>query len=293
MSSSNIKITAIAAAIVLLLAAAAGVLFFGRSSGGGNYEKRLEQAALYLENCDYDNAIAIYNGIISENSECAEAYAGLSEAYYKTERFEKSMEILERGMECTDEDPAVAEKLEELFPDAQYAEAEDDSFLGALDGSEFNLDDITTAVLETEVQSDTTTVPEESETEETSETTAPTEETTTPTTTTAAAPTVVTTTAAPAPVVTAAPAPIVTTARTTVAPVTTTTVTTTTAAPKKVTMRTLTSMTLDEAYSWCSKNNLVLTVIGSESNSSRIVSQSPAPDTVIEENSEVIVVLDE
>jgi hypothetical protein len=52
-------------------------------------------------------------------------------------------------------------------------------------------------------------------------------------------------------------------------------------------------MTLDEAYAWCSKNNVILNVVGTESDSAKILSQSPAPDSTVKENSSIIAVLAE
>lgn len=294
--STKIKTIAISAVIVLLLAAVAAVLFFGKDNSG-DYEKKLEAAALYLESCDYDNAIAIYNGIIAEDRTCAEAYAGLSEAYYAIDRADKAMEVLEKGVDNTDGDNIVMDKWNELFPDVQYAEGEEDYSVpvGALDGTELSIDGITTVASDTSDETEATETSEEI-TETTEATTEVTSETTVPTTTTAATTTV--TTAAP---VTTAAAPVWTnppvtttvprTTVTTTAPTTTTVVTTTTVL-RDVTIKDFTTMSLDEAYSWCSKNNIILTVIGDEADGSDILSQSPAPGSVVKENSEIIVVLD-
>ncbi len=297
--SMKIKTIAISAAIVLLLAAVAAVMFFGKDDSS-DYEKRLESAALYLENSDYDNAIAIYNGIIASDRTCAEAYAGLSEAYYAINRVDKAMEVLEKGLDNTDGDDIVMDKWDELFPDVKYAEGEEYDSVpeGALDGTELSIDGITTVASDTSDETETaetteeiteTTETTEATTEITSETTVPTTTTTVTTTTvTTAAP--VTTTAAPVwtnpPATTTVPR---TTAATT-APTTTATVTTTVL--RDVTIKDFTTMSLDEAYSWCSKNNIILTVIGDETGGDDIMSQSPAPGSVVKENSEIIVVLD-
>lgn len=303
----KLKTALITASIVLLLIAAVLVVFIGRKSE--NYEDRLIQAGVYLENRDYDNAIAIYNGIISENRSCAEAYAGLSEAYFAKSRTDKALEILEKGAANTDNDRIITDKRNELFPDMQYADIDydDDDYYAYDDyGDDFSEDADLTAETSapksdpeaesSETESEVTTVPEESESETTVTTTA---ETTVPTT---AATTVPTTTAAPVIVTTAPPAvttapPITTqaTTRATTTPttVTTTTVTTTTEALKDVSVPDLTRMTLDEAYAWCSKNNIILNVVGAENDSSKILSQSPAPNATVKENSSVIVVLEE
>lgn len=305
----KLKTALITASIVILLIAAVLVVFIGRKSE--NYEDRLIQAGVYLENRDYDNAIAIYNGIISENRSCAEAYAGLSEAYFAKSRTDKALEILEKGAANTDNDKIITDKRNELFPDMdmQYADIayDDDDYYTYDDyGDDFSEDADLTAETSapeaapeaesSETGSEVTTVSEQSESETTVTTTAA---TTVPTT---AATTVPTTTAAPVIVTTAPPvvttAPPVTTqvttrATTTPTTVTTTTVTTTTEALKDVSVPDLTRMTLDEAYAWCSKNNIILNVVGAENDSSKILSQSPAPNATVKENSSVIVVLEE
>lgn len=304
----KIKTTLIAASIIAMLTAAFGIIFIGRSSE--SYEDKLIQAGIYLESRDYDNAIAIYNKIISENRECAEAYAGLSDAYFAKNKTEKALEILEKGAERTDGDDIVIDKMSELFPDYQYADASDDDYEdsdwddedgddGLID--EFEEDTETTAETsapETETaepDEETTTAPQESETE--TETTVPTTAATTVPTTTAAP---VTTTAVPVivttapPAVTAPPATTQATTRaTTVQTTAATTTVTTTEALKDVSVPDLTRMTLDEAYAWCSKNNVILSVVGAESDSAEILSQSPAPDSTVKENSSIIVVLAE
>ena len=290
----KLKIAFMAASIFLMLLAAAMVIIVGRS--GGDYEEKLETAGIYLESRDYDNAIAIYNSIIAENSSCAEAYAGLSEAYFAKDRSDKAFEVLERGAKNTDRDKIIMNKMDELFPDGIYA-------ADASDENEDGFEDDDTAVTDVpqteepfEEISETeeitvTSVPEESETESETTTVPTTAATTAPTT----AATTVPTTAAPV-VVTTAP-PVVTTAATTPATtVQTTTVTTTvttTEMLRDVSVADLTLMSLDEAYAWCSKNNLILSVVGTESDSAEILSQSPAPNSVVKENSTVIAVLAE
>lgn len=289
----KMKIASIAASIFLMLAAAAAVIIVGRS--GDNYEEKLETAGIYLESRDYDNAIAIYNSIIAENSSCAEAYAGLSEAYFAKNRSDKAFEILERGARNTAQDEIIMDKIDELFPDGMYADASEETEDGFEDDNAAVTDvpqteDSFGEISDTE-EITVTTVPEESETESETTTVPTTAATTVPTTAATTAPT----TAAPV-VVTTAP-PVVTTAATTpAATVQTTTVTTTVTATemlRDVSVADLTRMSLDEAYAWCSKNNLILSVVGTEDDSAEILSQSPAPNSVVKENSTVIAVLAE
>lgn len=293
----KLKMILISASIVLMLAASLGVFIFGRNGAG--YEEKLEQAGIYLENRDYDNAIAIYNRIISENRTCAEAYVGLSEAYFAKNNTDKALEVLEKGARNTDNDDTIMDKKSELFPDLEYASVSDDGIVDDIADDEFD-DGFNDEAWDTEmiseiISSETEpTVTEELVTE--SETTASTTEATTvPTTVTTTVPT----TAAPVivttvpPVTTAPPVTQATTRATTTPTTVTTTTVTTTEELKDVFVADLTIMSLDEAYEWCSKNNVILNVVGTEKNSSKIVSQSPAPDSTVKENSSVIVVLDE
>lgn len=289
----KLKIALMAASIFLMLAIVVAVIVVGRS--GTDYEEKLETAGIYLESRDYDNAIAIYNSIIAENSSCAEAYVGLSEAYFAKNRLDKAFEILERGTRNTDQNKVIMDKMNELFPDGVYADASEENE----DGFEDDNADVTDVPQSEDFFEETseteeitvTTVPEESETESETTTVPTTAATTVPTT----AATTVPTTAAPV-VVTTAP-PVVTTAATTPATtVRTTTVTTTvttTEMLRDVSVTDLTLMSLDEAYAWCSKNNLILSVVGTEDDSAKILSQSPAPNSVVKENSTVIAVLAE
>lgn len=303
----KLKMAIMSAAVVLMLAAAAVIIFGGQNDT--DLDKQLERAGTYLVNSDYDNAIAIYNRIISADSSCAEAYAGLSEAYFAKNKANKAFDVLKKGAQNTGNDKIVTDKLNELFPDMEYAEA----LYGLEDGFEYNFDDgqedvpednaAVTDVTQTETSVTETTaaeVSDKSETEATSETVSETETTTSASTT--AAPVVTTAppvTTTPPPVVTTAP-PVTTTAppaATTTVPTTrattVTTTVTTTEALKDVSVTDLTLMSLDEAYAWCSKNNLILNVVGTEDGSSKILSQSPAPSAVVKENSTVIVILAE
>lgn len=307
----KIKMVLVAASIVAMLAAAFGIIVIGRSSK--DYGEKLELAGIYLEGRDYDNAIAIYNGIIAENRACTEAYVGLSEAYFSKKRTDKAMEILKKGADNADDEDIVLAKWDELFPDISYADAfeedyddyddYDDELWDDNGGLIDDIDEDTetaaaTSAAETEAsEPEETTVPQETESETETTTVPTTAETTVPTTTAApvvtTAATVIVTTAPP--VTTASPATTrATTAATTrVTTVQTTTAATTTEPLKDVSVRDLTQLTLDEAYAWCSKNNVILNVVGTESNSAEIISQSPAPDSTVKENSTIIVVLAE
>jgi len=281
--STKSKQILIFAAIVLVLALAAAVILFGRDDGG-NYEKELAEAEKYVDACDYDNAVAIYNRVISENYECAEAYAGLADSYFAKERSDKALEILQKGAENTDNSKIILDKMDELFPDLNYVESSDESEeTSEKTVSETYESEVTESETTSEISESITTETDSAAFSETvSETTEPESEAiTVPTTASTTVPTTVWTT-----ITTAPPATTSTAAPTTVP----TTIATTSSAETKellfVEVPDFTLMTIDEAYSWCSKNNLYLKVIGS---GEKPLSQSPAPGTSVEENSDIIV----
>lgn len=279
----------LAAAIILLLAAAVGVIIFDRDSSI-DFEKNLELAGEYLESSDYDNAIAIYNGLIAEDDSYSEAYVGLAEAYYTKGNTEKALKILEKGLEYSADEDIVIEKIKTLFPDYDFEDFgyDDDEYYAEVpDEIEF----------ETESENDDEVIASETETTDVAEETTVTETTAVPDTeeTTVTTTAEITTTAAPVvtTAVTTTTVPITTTAAsvtTTAAPSTTTEATTTTTTatikePEAVIVEDLTVMTVSEAEAWCRSNNLSIFIIGD----GEIISQSPAPGSIIEEFSEVIV----
>ncbi len=281
--STKSKQILIFAAIVLVLALVAAVILFGRDDSG-NYEKELAEAEKYFDACDYDNAVAIYNRVIAENYECAEAYAGLADSYFAKDRSDKALEILQKGAENTDNSEIILDKMDELFPDLNYAESSDESVeTSEKSYSETYETDFSKPEIASEISESVTTETASAAFSETVSEAAESESTVTTVPTTAA--TTIPTTAWTT-VTTAPPATAQTTAPTTIP---TTAAATTSEETKElifVEVPDFTLMTIDEAYSWCSKNNLYLKVIGS---GEKPLSQSPAPGTSVEENSDIIV----
>lgn len=276
--STNTKLTIIGAVIVMLIAAAGGVVFFTNTSG--SIETRLSDAEEFLDNGDYGSAIAIFNEIISEDASCANAYAGLSEAYYAEGMTDKALEILEEGAENTDNSIIIANMLEDMFPEL-YEEDVKEAEKAASETE-------TVSEPETETTAAAIETAEAAETTGTAETT----EATDISTATAPAATTATTTSAAAAQTTAASADTTAVPETTAASSeTTTTTAVTTEEPREFTMPDFTSMSLDDAYAWCSKHNIILNAKEGENNSGEILSQSPAPGSPVKENSEIIVIL--
>ena len=258
-------------AMTVVAAVACAVFVFGKDDSNVQSEKLLS-ALEYYEKCDYDNAIALYNAIISDDDTCAEAYLGLADAYWAKENTDKALQILEKGLDNTDNDESVLKKMKELFPNFS-AEAESEVTVTVSSAEQTEV-----TVTETEeTASETSELVTETETSVTTEATTVSEiQTVTEATTTSAAQTTT--------------APVQTTTNTTTAKTTTAETTTTTAEEKKpmVEVPDFTNMTYDEAYLWCSFNSLRIKGIGLDY-FDEIKSQSPAPGTLVEEDSVVIV----
>ena len=109
-------------AMVVIAAALAAVIIYGRNSASDDISVKISEAEAFYEALDYDKAIAAYNDILS-TEENADAYAGLAKAYYAKGNSEKALNVLEKGLENTQNNDAVVKVFSELFPDAETAEA--------------------------------------------------------------------------------------------------------------------------------------------------------------------------
>ncbi len=105
-------VIAIAAVAVLLIAV--GVLIFVMSdSPAKKYEEQLKLAERYLDELDYDKAIAAYRAAIDIDPKAEDAYLGLAEAYVEKGDLQAAIDILKEGLEKT-ESVAMEERLKEL-----------------------------------------------------------------------------------------------------------------------------------------------------------------------------------
>ncbi len=105
-------VIAIAAVAVLLIAV--GILIFVMSdSPAKKYEEQLKLAERYLDELDYDKAIAAYRAAIDIDPKAEDAYLGLAEAYVEKGELQAAVDILKEGLEIT-ESVAMEERLAEL-----------------------------------------------------------------------------------------------------------------------------------------------------------------------------------
>lgn len=255
-------------AMVVIAAALAAVIIYGRNSASDDISVKISEAEAFYEALDYDKAIAAYNDILSTEDN-ADAYAGLAKAYYAKGNSEKALNVLEKGLESTQNNDAVVKVFSELFPDAETAEA------------------TTTSVATSETEKITETFVSEEKTEEesvTTQTSAARSETTAATTVTAASATTQHTTAA----ATAATTQRQTTAATTAA----TTKKETQTVVEKISVKSYTGLTEDAISSSAKSDGVNVVFVYEEDNSyadGEAFKQSPAAGSKVGKGSIVTV----
>lgn len=255
-------------AMVVIAAALAAVIIYGRNSASDDISVKISEAEAFYEALDYDKAIAAYNDILSTEDN-ADAYAGLAKAYYAKGNSEKALNVLEKGLESTQNNDAVVKVFSELFPDAETAEA------------------TTTSVATSETEKITETSVSEEKTEEesvTTQTSAARSETTAATTVTAASATTQHTTAAAS----AATTQRQTTAATTAA----TTKKETQTVVEKISVKSYTGLTEDAISSSAKSDGVNVVFVYEEDNSyidGEAFKQSPAAGSKVGKGSIVTV----
>ncbi len=254
-------------AMVVIAAALAAVIIYGRNSASDDISVKISEAEAFYEALDYDKAIAAYNDILSTEDN-ADAYAGLAKAYYAKGNSEKALNVLEKGLESTQNNDAVVKVFSELFPDAETAEA------------------TTTSVATSETEKITETSVSEEKTEEesvTTQTSAARSETTAATTVTAASATTQHTTAA---------ATAATTPKQTAATTAATTKKETQTVVEKISVKSYTGLTEDAISSSAKTDGVNVVFVYEEDNSyadGEAFKQSPAAGSKVGKGSIVTV----
>ncbi len=101
-------------AAVLVIALIIAVLVFMFSQGGKkSLEEYLDLGSKYLQEQDYDNAIAAFTEALKIDDMSVDAYLGLADAYVGKGDVDKAIEILETGYEKTG-DERIQARLDEL-----------------------------------------------------------------------------------------------------------------------------------------------------------------------------------
>ena len=98
----NKKIIAIIAGMiaVVCIAVAVAIIALGGNSGK-KLAEQLDLAEHYMDELDYEAAIAAYEAAIEIDPMCEDAYLGLAEAYVAMGEYEDAIKVLEDGYEAT------------------------------------------------------------------------------------------------------------------------------------------------------------------------------------------------
>lgn len=114
-----IKAVVIIAVVIILDAV---LLFSVYSVNSDTIEDKYLRAREYAAQMDYNNSIAIYNQIISENNGGADAYAELADIYMLKGNEEKAYEVLLKGINRLGKMNQLVSKMSELFPNRDFTE---------------------------------------------------------------------------------------------------------------------------------------------------------------------------
>lgn len=100
-------------ALVVVAAAVTGVVLFTQGEAERKVKEQLALADRYLDELDYDRAIAAYKAVLELDEKNADAYLGLAEAYAAAGRGDKAEKILTEGLALTD-DREIEKELKAL-----------------------------------------------------------------------------------------------------------------------------------------------------------------------------------
>lgn len=111
-------------AVVIIIA-----LLMTSSNTGRNYQKHMETAQQYMDELQYERAIAEYEAAIEIEPNNAEIYQALAEAYIAIGDYESAVDVLERGVVQTGSEELEVYKSDALEIVYSSAESETDTDL--------------------------------------------------------------------------------------------------------------------------------------------------------------------
>lgn len=116
--------------IVVVLLAVLGVGGYAISRGNAAREESLlELGQRYLEELDYEQAIACFEEYLEIDPKCVEAYVGLAQAYVGLGEYEKALEVLAEGYAVTGDGSLqeMSGRIEEQYREILLAEGNSDA----------------------------------------------------------------------------------------------------------------------------------------------------------------------
>lgn len=119
---SHKKLILIIVAIACILCAALTTVILVRgNSKAKKLEKQLELGEKYLDELEYERAIAAYEEAIEIESNCVDAYLAMAEIYVEMDDYESALEVLEDGYDATE-----SEDIEDMLDEIEDMPEEED-----------------------------------------------------------------------------------------------------------------------------------------------------------------------
>ena len=100
--------------VVAIICVVAVIVFADASKEKNEYDNHLTASQRYLDELDYENAIAELENAIEIEPNNAKAYMALSEIYEKLEEYENAVLVLEQAQEKAENSAEVANALSEI-----------------------------------------------------------------------------------------------------------------------------------------------------------------------------------
>lgn len=108
MKNNQKRIKGITAGVLLAAVIIVAAVLFTAGSDNSGYRKHMDMAQRYMDELQYEQAVAEYEAAIAIDPNNAEAYQALAELYIKTGDYESAEEILNRGIEQTGAEELIA-----------------------------------------------------------------------------------------------------------------------------------------------------------------------------------------
>lgn len=115
----------IVVAIVIVTVLGVGGYVLSQSGSSGQKENMLELGQQYLDELEYEQAIACFETYLEIDPKCVDAYLGLADAYIGRRDYRKALEVLEEGYAVTG-DPGLQERISQI--EESLAEGSNDSY---------------------------------------------------------------------------------------------------------------------------------------------------------------------
>ena len=113
----NRKRVLLSATVLILALVVIAFIFAVSNSSSARLQKQLDLGHRYMEELNYEQAIAAFEAAISIEPKCVEAYMGLADIYLATGDIDSAIKVLERGYDETDDD-VLLERINNLKPDS-------------------------------------------------------------------------------------------------------------------------------------------------------------------------------